>query len=337
MQNGNKGFFQKVIMSIKDFDQYLIFATEKLSEALKYLLKIMLIFSASISIGFTYFFYVTVQEGIQYFNNHIESIQYSNHELIVNEDNPTIIENDELIIPYIVIDTSQTEENNTYMEKASLYDTAVIILKDKILVKNPLNTSGITTYSYEELENQYQIGDFNKEQVIDFISQINQPTLYLGVYISIFLYMFLVYTITTLFDVIILALLGYIIARIARVKLRLNATFNVGVHALTLPIVLNLIYILVNLFTGFTIKYFQWMYTTISYIYVIVAILMIKTDIINTQIELAKIVKEQEKVRQELEEEKKEEGKKELKKDKEGQKQDEEEQEDDGQPDSSET
>lgn len=336
MQNGNKGFFQKVIMSIKDFDQYLIFATEKLSEALKYLLKIMLIFSASISIGFTYFFYVTVQEGIQYFNNHIESIQYSNHELMVNEDNPTIIENDELIIPYIVIDTSQTEENNTYMERASLYDTAVIILKDKILVKNPVDTSGITTYSYEELENQYQIGDFNKEQVLDFISQINQPTLCLGVYISIFLYMFLVYTISTIFDVLILALLGYIIARIARVKLRLNATFNIGVHALTLPIILNLIYILVNLFTGFTIKYFQWMYTTISYIYVIVAILMIKTDIINTQIELAKIVKEQEKVRQELEEEKKEEGKKESKKDKEGQKQDEEEQEDDGQPDSSE-
>lgn len=336
MQSGNKGFFQKVIMSIKDFDQYLIFATEKLSEALKYLLKIMLIFSASISIGFTYFFYVTVQEGIQYFNNHIESIQYLNHELMVNEDNPTIIENDELIIPYIVIDTSQTEENNTYMERASLYDTAVIILKDKILVKNPVDTSGITTYSYEELENQYQIGDFNKEQVLDFISQINQPTLYLGVYISIFLYMFLVYTISTIFDVLILALLGYIIARIARVKLRLNATFNIGVHALTLPIILNLIYILVNLFTGFTIKYFQWMYTTISYIYVIVAILMIKTDIINTQIELAKIVKEQEKVRQELEEEKKEEGKKESKKDKEGQKQDEEEQEDDGQPDSSE-
>lgn len=336
MQSGNKGFFQKVIMSIKDFDQYLIFATEKLSEALKYLLKIMLIFSASISIGFTHFFYVTVQEGIQYFNNHIESIQYSNHELMVNEDNPTIIENDELIIPYVVIDTSQTEENNTYMERASLYDTAVIILKDKILVKNPVDTSGITTYSYEELENQYQIGDFNKEQVLDFISQINQPTLYLGVYISIFLYMFLVYTISTIFDVLILALLGYIIARIARVKLRLNATFTIGVHALTLPIVLNLIYILVNLFTGFTIKYFQWMYTTISYIYVIVAILMIKTDIINTQIELAKIVKEQEKVRQELEGEKKEEGKKESKKDKEGQKQDEEEQEDDGQPDSSE-
>lgn len=336
MQSGNKGFFQKVIMSIKDFDQYLIFATEKLSEALKYLLKIMLIFSASISIGFTYFFYVTVQEGIQYFNNHIESIQYSNHELMVNEDNPTIIENDELIIPYVVIDTSQTEENNTYMERASLYDTAVIILKDNILVKNPVDTSGITTYSYEELENQYQIGDFNKEQALDFISQINQPTLYLGVYISIFLYMFLVYTISTIFDVLILALLGYIIARIARVKLRLNATFNIGVHALTLPIILNLIYILVNLFTGFTIKYFQWMYTTISYIYVIVAILMIKTDIINTQIELAKIVKEQEKVRQELEEEKKEEGKKESKKDKEGQKQDEEGQEDDGQPDSSE-
>ena len=67
-----------------------------------------------------------------------------------------------------------------------------------------------------------------------------------------------------------------------------------------MPILLNLIYILVNTFTGFTIQYFQWMYTTISYIYVIVAILIIKTDLINRQFELMKIIEEQEKVKEEI-------------------------------------
>ena len=73
------------------------------------------------------------------------------------------------------------------------------------------------------------------------------------------------------------------------------------------PIILNAIYIVVNLFTGFEVKYFQWMYATISYIYIIIAILMIKTDLINRQIELQKIYEEQEKVKKELEEQRRKE------------------------------
>ena len=46
------------------------------------------------------------------------------------------------------------------------------------------------------------------------------------------------------------------------------------------------------------------MYNLISYIYVIVAVLMIKTDFINRQIELMKLANEQEKVKAELEKEK---------------------------------
>ena len=42
------------------------------------------------------------------------------------------------------------------------------------------------------------------------------------------------------------------------------------------------------------------MYSTISYIYVIVAILMIKTDFIQRQMELIKLAQEQEKVREEM-------------------------------------
>ena len=63
---------------------------------------------------------------------------------------------------------------------------------------------------------------------------------------------------------------------------------------------MHLIYIIVNLFTGFRINNFQFMYNTISYIYVIVAILMIKTDFIQRQIELMKLAEEQEKVREEI-------------------------------------
>lgn len=130
--------------------------------------------------------------------------------------------------------------------------------------------------------------------------------------------MFVIYFVSTTVDAIMLALLGYLFSRIVGIRMKFKATFNMGVYALTLPIILNLIYIVVNAFTGFEIKYFQWMYTTISYIYMIVAILMIKTDLITKQAELMKIIEEQEKVKQEIkqkEEQKKQEEEKNQNKD----------------------
>ena len=312
MQNEKIGFFQKIVISIKDFDKYVLLASEKISESLKYLLNLMLIFSVLISIGFTYVFYTTIQKGIVYYNNNIKSVNYTDGELTVNEDEKIVIENDKFIIQYIEFDTAKTEDSYENDGKVELYNSSIIFLKDKVIIKIPIIDSYTLTYSYKDFESKYNITQFNEKDLVNIITNLNKPYLYLVAFVSIFIYMFLVYTISGIFDIFLLTLLGYIIGKIAKIKFRLSSAFRVGVHALTLPIILNLIYILINLFTGFTIKYFGWMYTTISYIYVIVAILMIKTDIINTQIELAKIMKEQEKVRQKLKQ-KEEENKKDNK------------------------
>ena len=103
----------------------------------------------------------------------------------------------------------------------------------------------------------------------------------------------------TFIDAAMLGVLGLIVARLIGIRMKYKATVNIGIHALTLPLILQIIYLTVNILTGFEVKYFQWMYTTISYIYVVVAILMIKTQFINQQIELMKIKLEQEKIREE--------------------------------------
>lgn len=157
-------------------------------------------------------------------------------------------------------------------------------------------------YLYKDIGNIYGISEFGKEDILKFIDNNNNITLYINFFIISTIYMFLLYFISTILDVIMLAILGAIVSRIMGIKIRFKATFNMGVYALTLPIILNLIYIIVNSFTGFEVRYFNWMYTTISYIYMIVAILMIKADFINKQAELMKIIEEQEKVRQEIQE-----------------------------------
>ena len=100
-------------------------------------------------------------------------------------------------------------------------------------------------------------------------------------------------------------------------KLKYTAVYNIATYSLTLPIILNIVYIILQAFTGFTIKYFEVMYTAIASIYIAAAILMIRSDVIKKQIELTKIIEEQEKVRLELqrrEKEKKEQDEKEEQK-----------------------
>ena len=112
-----------------------------------------------------------------------------------------------------------------------------------------------------------------------------------------FIYMFVVYLASILVDALVLGFLAYLIARIFRMKIKYSASFSMSVHALTLSIILNMVYIIIN---GWTVKYFQFMYTAISYIYIVTAILMIKTDYMKRQAEVEKIKSVQEQVKEKI-------------------------------------
>lgn len=305
-----EGFFKRIITSIKDFDKYIEFAVERMGTAFKYLLKLILLFSIVVSIAFTYKFVNAVNNGMQYFKNEIPEISYTEGELSIESKNPIIIENSEEILQYVAIDVNAEEQAQLdYFSKLKNYDNAIVFLKDKMYLKNNMLSEPMA-YSYKKIANQYGIGNFNKAQLIDYIEKLDGTAIYAGAFITMVISMFIIYFVSTLIDVIMLAVLGFIISRIVGIKIKFQPCFNMAVYALTLPVILNIIYIAINTCTGFTIKYFQWMYSTISYIYMIIAILMIKADFINKQKELMKIVEEQEKVKKEIEERKLEEEKK---------------------------
>lgn len=87
----------------------------------------------------------------------------------------------------------------------------------------------------------------------------------------------------------------------SNLRIKYKAAYNIAVYSLSLPILLNLIYAVINILTGYTISYFSIMYMAITCIYIITAILMIKADVIKKQMELSKIIQEQEKIKLELE------------------------------------
>ncbi len=314
--NRNMNFFNKIITSIKDFEKYAIFATERTRKAIAYLALIILIFSIVIASLFTYKFSVSINNAIDYFKSNISEVSYKDNNLSINSGEELKLTNSKEVLPIVIISTNATkEQERNYENEISTYANGILFLKDRFIYKNEMLTKSIT-YEYKDIASVYEISEFEKEDVLTFIANTNNINLYVSFFVVIVIYLFTVYFVSTMADVIMLGILGFIFARILGIRLRFKATFNMGVYALTLPILLNMVYIIINSTTGLEIKYFTWMYTTISYIYMIVAILMIKTDLINRQAELMKIIEEQEKVKKEIEEQqrrKDEENKKEPK------------------------
>lgn len=304
-------FLKEVFKSIKDLDKYEDFALETPKKAFKYLLKLILIFCAIICVFYTYQIVQNMNDMYISFKDKLPEFSYSKGSLELNSEEPIIIEDYKETLGNIVIDINGILENYEKDNK-----TGILLLEDKCII---LSNSGMgqVTYKYQDLANGYGITEFTKQDVINYIDNLNIISVYGSVYFVMFVYFFIIYTITIFMDVLLLTVLAYIVSRLSGIRLKFAPSFGIAVHGVTLSVILNLIYIIVNLFSGFEIKYFGLMYSTISYIYVIVAILMIKTDFIQRQIELIKLAQEQEKVREEMkkkEEEEKEKQKEENKK-----------------------
>ena len=295
-------FLKDLIKSIKDFDKYEDFAIEGIGKSVKYFIKILLIFCAVICIAYTYKIVKNTNNVYISLKDKIPNFSYENGELITENTDAIIIEDYGEIVGSIIIDTKTDQENsvNDYKEQIDKYGSAILLLKNKIIVLNS-NLNGQAEYKYSDLLSAYNVQNGTKEQLVNYIEGLNIVTVIFTVFFVMLIYLFIAYFLTTVIDVLMLSCLGYVSSRFFRLKIKFSVAFSVAVHSLTLPMILNLIYILVNLFTEFEIKYFQIMYYTIAYIYVVVAVLMIKTDFINRQAELIKIAEEQMKIKEELE------------------------------------
>ena len=307
------GFFKTVLKSIKDFDKYEQFGLEGMGRTCLYLLQMVAIITIIVVAVLIYQFSTTMQSAVIYFNDNVQEMSYTDGILTVNSNQKLEVDTNSTIAQKIIVDTSDLTDEQIEQYRTDLNDlnSGIILLKDKILIKNEMLTA-ITETTYTDILSQYNITNLDKQSVLDYI-YANQSQVYISVAIVEFIYMFAIYLTSILMDTLVLALLGLIVSRIAGMKIKFSACFSMGVHALTLPIILNILYIILNAFTGYTIKYFQIMYTAISYIYMVAAILIIKSDYIKRQMELDKLKSEQEKVRAELDRQKEEKKKEEEK------------------------
>lgn len=296
-----------------DFDGYQNLAAEKISRTIGYLVLIMLLFSVVISATYTFKGYQLVNQVKDYISTEIAEIQYENYELtIIPNSGEAVTEiNVEDVFPFkIILNTQETDEEKIQesIDQLEKEENALLLLKDRLVLKSEISTKLLET-SYKTISETYTINKLDKDETLAILSGPLVHQFMLLFFVTAIFYMFILYFSSLLVDILLLFVLAYIVTRIAGLRLKYSAIYNIAAYSLTLPVLLNILYFVVNAFTGFTIRYFQIMYTAVASIYIITAILMIKSDVIKQQVELNRILEEQERVRQELkrqEEEKKE-------------------------------
>ena len=305
------GFFKKLGYSITKFEKYPEMAAEGVARAFKYLIQLMLIFSVIVGCAFVYQFYSLINKGADYVQNELPNITYSNGILNVESNQAIIIDDINYVLNKIIIDTnteSQTQIDE-YVNSIPQDNAGAVILKDKIIIKNTA-TANSTIYSYTDLLSSITNQNFDnltKQDILNYVKGSGMISLYAMFFALMFVYVFVIYLVSVLVDTVVLGILGNITILFTKLKLKFSAVYSMAIYALTLSVILNAIYITVNMITGFEIKYFQIMYTCIAYVYLVAAIFIIRADFIKKQGELMKILEEQEKIRQQMKEQEKKE------------------------------
>lgn len=325
-QEKEESFFKKLMISIKKIEKYPELASKTWGVVLWYIIKLLAIFTIVVSFCSVYQLAEKMGQGIEYIRQDIPNFYFQNNTLKMETETPVIIEKEDNLFSTIIIDTNteiQEETYNNYKEKLKNRTNGIIFLEDKLIIKTNMQANGVVEYDYATMAQNYQIQNFNKQELLQYFSGTNLVLIYLGMFFITFIYMEILYFTSIWLDVILLGTFGYVAALFMRLRLRFSAMCKMAIHALTLPILLNALVILLETFTGFQIKYFEIMYIGIACIYIVAAILMIKSDVIKSKQELAKIIEEQAKVKMEIDRQKEEEErqKEEQKREKEREKQ----------------
>ena len=318
----NVGFLKRITNAIFKLENYGEFIVEKTRVAIFYFFKLMFLVSIIISAVSTYNFNTIVTKGFNYIKNELPEFNYSEGKVIFSEDTEAY---DSDLDFYTIINTkSQISDSieDELMDKVKDYTMSLILLQDKIILTE---YGQAIEYNYTDLEANYNVDTLNKEELINMLDSIGIAGINITYFIASLLSVYIVNIITISVDVLLVFLFGLIISKLCGVHMPSSKVLSLSIYSLTLSILLSTAYSIVYSLTGFVIEYFDIMYLMVAYVYLIAAILIIKSDVIKQKMELQKIIEVQKQVKKELDDQRQEEGNKEDNKDSEKKKKEEQE------------
>ena len=278
METEKIGFFKRVKMAIFNLEKYSIFANERFSKALKYLILLTVIVTVFLAISST----VNVGNEVGKFINYVKSDEFPDFELADGKLSSAskLDAYDKEYNSRLIIDTTEDisdEKINEYKDKVKDSECSVILLKDKIIYRFDPSLEENFETTYNNVTSMFGIKDITKDKIVnDYLNDDMLVKLKVILFVYAFITILLLNVLTLLEDVIIIGVFGWIATKISRVPLAFSKTMSLAIYSLTLSIILSTIYSIVYSFTGFNIKYFEVMYMIIAYIYIVAAIMIMK-------------------------------------------------------------
>lgn len=306
MEKKKVNFFKRIKDAVVNFDEYKVFAEEELSVTIKFILKLVILFAVITTICLVIFGITKANNIREKLYKNLPEFKFENNNLILEGDTKQFIETDSNQYFKLIID-SEKEDLKDIEDIDNYKIMAIAFLKDKVVLKNAYKTEYIL---YEQLNENIDLNNTNKEVLYEATQSNKLIILFLSAAVLVIIFVIVYLFIKLMFDILVLTLIGFLFSRIVGVNFKYKSIFNICTYSLVLSLILNLIYICVKLFTGFEIRYFDIAYNSISYIYIITAMLLIKSDLIKQKIEVQKIIEVQKEVRKELQQKREEEKKK---------------------------
>jgi len=254
MNKWSGNFFIQLSNSIINVNFYKMAVRQAIAKGMIYLLLISTVFGfiASIKPAYEYSRGIDLLTGI--FQEEIPDFVFKDGKLNINDEMPVITGNDSFTI---IIDTT----GETGREILDDYDTALLVLKDRIIHKNMTNIQE-NDFSY------FSNLTITKDTIRGWLPYLKLISLMIVVFAVI------AFVVVRYLSAFIASFIAFIISSINNIKLSYTSLFNLSAYSLTIPI------ILVALFkTGsIEIKFFWLIYFFISAIYLWAAIRGIKKD-----------------------------------------------------------
>ncbi len=293
-------FFKRLKLAIFKLEDYGYFLGERLSTAFKYFFLLIFIMTVIISAIETYNFSIQINKVYNYIENELPDFKYENGNLKCAE-KVEAYDHDYKFYLFINTDENVLDENiEQYKQKIYDSEYGIIALKDKVIYLIGDNSAEV---KYEDLVKEYNFNISNKSELVSKINSLSRGSLISIYFIASLIILYIINTLTTLSDICLIAIFGWVASRICGIGFKMAPVFALSIYSISLSIVLKCIYYVVLSLTGFVVQYFDIIYLLIAYVYMIAAIFMIKYDLMKQTEELKKIFEVQKKVHEELDKE----------------------------------
>lgn len=275
-------FFKRLGISIFHLERYGEFLLEKWQVAFIYFIILIFIMSVATAGSQIYNICKMIPKGISYIENDLPDFKFENNTL--KFDRP-IEAYDEEFKFRLFIDTSENQSKSVeqYKDKFREDDSGILLFNDRAFFVVDYGISGMrpTEFKYGDYEEYIsKLNITDKASLKEYIEVVYVPFAIFSVFLEIVLINFIGFFVITILMLMATIAFGYIASFMCGIRMKYKPMFVLAVYSSSLSILLCSVYYVVNTITGFTMNHYDLVYSLISYVYMIAAILMIKYDLI---------------------------------------------------------